>query len=44
MVALAEPLLEPGDLGLRVEADSHAGLGDHELLLLLLFRLLLLLQ
>ena len=27
MVVLREPLLEPGDLGLRVEADAHARLG-----------------
>ncbi len=30
VVVLGEPLLQPGDLRLGVEADSHPGLGNHE--------------
>ena len=35
MVTLAEPFLQPGNLGLWIETDAHSGLGNQELLLLL---------
>ena len=34
MVTLAEPFLQPGNLGLWIETDAHSGLGNQELLLL----------